>query len=204
VRWTAKSSLSETDPEIASAVEKMAKLLGALGHDVEEGAVLAANVDEFLPVWQRTAALAPVHDWSLTQPVTRWLAEHGANVTDAEVARLTSKLAADVLAWFGDVDLWLTPTVAVAPPRIGAWKGLAPPEVFAEAAKLGALTAPFNMSGQPAVSVPAGVSKAGLPIGVQLAGRPLEDGTVLAVARQIEEAAPWRSSRPPAAPEKRA
>ncbi len=153
-------------------------------------------------MWQRIAALAPVHDWSLTQPVTRWLAEQGANVSDAEVLRLTSKLSADVLAWFGDVDIWLTPTVAVAPPKIGAWKGLAPPDVFAEAAKLGVYTAPFNVSGQPAASVPAGLSRAGLPIGVQLAGRSLEDGTVLAVARQIEEAAPWRGMKPPAAPAK--
>jgi amidase len=202
VRWASKNWLTETDPEVALAVERMAKLLAGFGHDVEEGTIMPGSVEEFLPVWQRIAALAPVHDWSLTQPVTRWLAEQGANVTDAEVLRLTSKLEAEVLAWFGDVDIWLTPTVAVAPPKIGAWKGLTPPEVFAQAAKLGVFTAAFNVSGQPAASVPAGLSKAGLPIGVQLAGRPLEDGTVLAVARQIEEAAPWRTLRPPAAPAK--
>jgi amidase len=101
-----------------------------------------------------------------------------------------------VLAQFGDVDAWLTPTVAVPPPRIGAWRHLAPPDVFAEASKLGVFTAPFNLSGQPAASVPAGRSRAGRPIGLQIAGRPLADGLVLAIARQLEQAMPWADERP--------
>jgi amidase len=101
-----------------------------------------------------------------------------------------------VLDWFGDVDLWITPTVAVAPPRIGAFRDLEPADAFAEAAKLGMFTAPFNVSGQPAISIPAGVSRAGHPIGVQIIGRQLADGAVLAVARQLERALPWAHVRP--------
>jgi Asp-tRNA(Asn)/Glu-tRNA(Gln) amidotransferase A subunit family amidase len=68
--------------------------------------------------------------------------------------------------------------------------------VFAEASKLGVFTAPFNISGQPAASVPAGRSAKGHPIGVQIAGRPLADGLVLALARQVEAAMPWSDDRP--------
>ena len=86
--------------------------------------------------------------------------------------------------------------MAVAPPVIGAWRDLAPDQAFAQAAELGAFTALFNVSGQPAASVPAGLSAAGWPIGVQLAGRLLADGVVLAVSRQLEEAIPWAAHRP--------
>ena len=69
---------------------------------------------------------------------------------------------------------------------MGAFAGLPPAQGFGEAAKLGAFTAPFNVTGLPAVSVPLGVSISGLPIGVQVAGRPFADGLVLAVARLLE------------------
>jgi amidase len=145
-----------------------------------------------LPVWQRNTAQVPVHDWALTQPVTRWLGEAGRRVTEAHAAELAAQLSARVLTWFGDVDAWLTPTVAIPPPAIGEWAGLPPEEAFAKAARLGLFTAPFNASGQPAISVPAGLSRRGHPIGAQIVGRPLADATVLAVARQLEEAMPWR------------
>jgi amidase len=134
----------------------------------------------------------PVHDWSLTQPVTRWLGEAGRHVTEAQAAELAAELSARVLTWFGDVDAWLTPTVAIAPPAIGEWAELPPEDAFAKAARMGFFTAPFNASGQPAISVPAGLSRRGHPIGAQIVGRPLADATVLALARQLEEAMPWR------------
>ncbi len=189
----------ETEPGVAAAVERVASLLGALGHRIETRTLDLPEgiIDEFLPVWQATAATAPVHDWSLTQPVTRWLGEQGMHVDPAEVVRIIQQLGAVVLGQFGDFDAWITPTVAVAPPRIGAWKHLSPPDVFREATKLGVFTAPFNISGQPAASVPAGRSRRGHPIGVQIAGRPLADGLVLALAREIERRAPWNDDLAP-------
>jgi len=163
---------------------------------VEESAGIAGSVEEFLPVWQHTAAQAPVHDWSLVQPLTRWLGEKGRGVKREDIARLMVKMSRQVLEWFGDVDLWLTPTVAVAPPCVGAWREMSPSDAFAEASTLGLFTAPFNISGQPAASIPAAMSREGLPIGVQLVGRAMEDATVLAVSRQLEEALPWRHRHP--------
>jgi len=194
-----RSNHVETDGEIAAAVERVARVLDRLGHHVQEGRLELPDgvVDEFLPVWQSTAASAPVHDWSLTQPVTRWLGEQGQRVSPELVARTTERLMGVVLAQFGDFDVWITPTVAVPPPRIGAWRHLAPPEVFEQASKLGVFTAPFNISGQPAASIPAGLSRAGHPIGVQIVGRPLADGLVLALARQLEHEIPWADARPP-------
>ncbi len=198
LRLALRSNHVDTDPEIAAATERVARTLEKLGHVIEEKPLeLPAGVlEEFLPVWQSTAASAPVHDWSLTQPVTRWLGEKGRHVDAKAVERVIERLMGIVLEQFGDCHAWITPTVAVPPPRVGAWRDLAPPEVFAEASKLGVFTAPFNISGQPAASVPAGRSKKGHPIGVQIAGRPLADGLVLALARQVEAAMPWSDDRP--------
>ncbi len=191
VRYATRVALAETEPEVAAAVERVATTLAGLGHRVEPGPGFEGSIDEFLPVWQHIAAQAPVHDWALTQRITRWLSEKGRGVAREDVARLTAKMSRQVLEWFGDVDLWITPTVAVAPPRIGEWRDLEPEQAFGEAAKLGLFTAPFNVSGQPAISIPAGVSRAGHPIGVQLVGRQLADAMVLAVARLLEQAMPW-------------
>ncbi len=86
-------------------------------------------------------------------------------------------------------------------PRVGTFAGRPPDEAFADAARLGAFTAAFNMTGQPAASVPLGLTRAGLPMGLQIAGRPNAEDAVLALSRQLEEAAPWRDRRAPMAAE---
>jgi amidase len=200
VRFVTRSPLVETDGEIEAAVLRVVKVLAEMGHQVQEGAPLDGSIGDFLPVWQRLAADCPVHDWSKTQPLTRWLGEAGRHVRREDVERKLAKLSRDVLAWFGDVDVWVTPTVATRAPRIGAFSELEPHAMFEEAAKLGVFTAPFNVSGQPAATVPSGLSSDGLPIGVQIVGRPLGDGTVLSVCAQLEEAMPWRNRRAPRIP----
>lgn len=195
IRFATRSPLGETHPEIALAVQRTATLLEGLGHSVEEGSTPEGEVSGFLPIWQKLVAMAPVLRPSVLQPVTRWLYLAGKQLRAADVEALRRELDDRVRAWFGDVDLWVTPTVPVLPPAIHAFRDLPPEEAFHRAAHLGAFTAGFNITGQPAVNVPAGVSEEGLPIGVQLAGRPLGDATVLAVSKQLEDAAPWAMRR---------
>ena len=196
VRFTIDSPLVAAHPDVAAAVRRVAGVLADLGHEVDEGDQPQGELGEFLPIWQQMIARAPVLRPRSLQPVTSWLREAGKKLDPAEVSARQVMLERRIADWFGDVDLWLTPSVAVAPPVIGAWRDLAPDQAFAQAAELGAFTALFNVSGQPAASVPAGLSAAGWPIGVQLAGRALADGTVLAVARQLEEAMPWSARLP--------
>ena len=194
-----RASRVDTDDDVAASVQRVASLLSKLGHTVEERTLELPDgiIEEFLPVWQAAAATAPVHDWSLTQPVTRWLGEQGRKVDAAQAERVVERLGRVVLEQFGDADVWITPTVAIAPPRIGAWRDMAPPEAFEAASKLGVFTAPFNISGQPAASVPGGRSRRGHPIGIQIAGKPLADGLVLSLARVLEREMPWAGELPP-------
>jgi aspartyl-tRNA(Asn)/glutamyl-tRNA(Gln) amidotransferase subunit A len=94
-------------------------------------------------------------------------------------------------------DLLLTPTIAVPPFA----QGVHGPETI-EGKKVGpfdwiAFTSFFNMTGQPAASVPAGFTKDGLPVGLQIVGRHLDDVTVLRASAAFEAAAPWKDKWPP-------
>jgi amidase len=191
VRFSTHAPIADCDPEIAAAVHDVARRLAELGHEVDEGPTLDGRLEEFLPIWQRQVAAIPYVQESRVQPVTRWLREEGRRFEDAEIFALWTRLQARIRGWFGDADLWITPTVPVLPPRVGAWKELGPREAFERAATLGPFTALFNVTGQPAVSMPVGLSAAGVPIGVQLAGHVGADGRVLAVARQLEEVYGW-------------
>lgn len=196
VRVTTDATIAPSGPEFVAATERVAALLADLGHDVERAPTVDGGLDEFLPLWTRLAANLPIARESTLQPVNRWLRAEGRGLAHADVARMHEALAAKVLAWCGDADLWVTPTVAMDPPRVGAWRALAPSDLFAAVAPIAQFTAPFNVSGQPAASVPAGFTAAGLPIGVQLVGRVGEDRLLLDVCRALEAAMPWRQVHP--------
>lgn len=192
IRMSTRTPLTETDPEIEAAVRAAARVLEGLGHHVDEGNLPEGTLEEFLPVWQHLIADMPLTFWPRTQPITRWLAQPGKRLRAEEVLKTHRELAARMAAGFASAEIWITPTVALPPPRVGAFAGRPPAEAFADAAKLGAFTAAFNLTGQPAASVPLGLTREGLPMGLQIAGRPLREDDVLALSRQLEEALPWR------------
>jgi amidase len=193
VRFATSVHVVATTDEIRETTERAAQLLMELGHRVEmQSSLSGVEIDEFLPVWQELIAGVPVSDWSLTQPLTRWLGEQGKKLQRRDVAAAIASISERIFAVCGDADMWLTPTVAVFPPPIGALKDMPPLETFRRAAELGAFTAPFNVSGQPAISIPAAMSRAGHPIGVQLIGKPGDDATVLAIGRALAERLDWR------------
>ena len=100
------------------------------------------------------------------------------------------RLQERVIAWFGDCDAWLLPTTPVFPPVVGQFDGLDRPGLLEAVAPIGAFTAAFNATGQPAVTLPAGKSTAGLPVGVQLVGRCGCDRSLISLAAALERALP--------------
>jgi amidase len=191
VRLVDEHPLCDVHPEVRGAVREVARKLEGLGHHVQRGVFAEGTVEEFLPVWQRSTADGPLADWSLAQPITRWLAEAGKALSQQVAIERKRSLQRRTLAWFEGTDIVVCPTSAVPPGRIGDWIAPAPLDSFLNLARYGYFTAPFNLSGQPAITVPTHVTSNGLPIGVQLVGAPLADGIVLALARQIEKAMPW-------------
>lgn len=197
IRFSARSRIARVDPEVEAAVRRAARLAEQLGHRVEEGEPLEGRVDEFLPVMSKMISSIPQIPIArrFVQPTTRWMLELGAQTSPQTAAAAKEMLEARVDAWFGEaVDAWILPVSCVLPPRVGQFAGLGGEETFHAVGPIGAWTAPFNVSGQPALSLPLAVSEAGLPIGVQVVMHRRDDRRLLGLAAQLEEAAPITSA----------
>jgi amidase len=107
-------------------------------------------------------------------------------------------LSRKIVALWGEYDVLLTPALAERPVRIGEIDACSaePWEDFRRSGRFTPYTAIFNVTGQPAVSIPLFHGNDGLPLAVQLAGRPADESTLLSLSTQLEAAAPWRDRRP--------
>jgi amidase len=194
----------DVHPDCVAAYESATRLLRDLGHTVVDhnprfGPGL---VPAFETVWAMSALSAPLSAAaeSRARPLTRWLRARGREASGEEAfdALTTLRLAARAeIEATQRFDAVLTPTLAAPPPPVGALRDDDDPAADFEAQKrFTPFTAPYNMSGQPAVSLPLHWNDAGLPIGVQLVGRPCDETTLVRLAAQLEAAAPWATRRP--------
>jgi amidase len=201
----------------AQAVRGMAQTLETLGHTVEEAyphaldepetpllwvQIVAANVASSLERIGELIGRAVSRDD--VEPLTFALAEMGRSVTAVQYVHAIQRMHAfgrRVCDFFdGGFDLLLTPTQGAPPPRLG-YLGSSPEEPLRpllRAAPFGVFTLPFNMSGQPAISLPAAFADGDLPIGVQLVAAYGREDLLLQVAAQIEHARPWADRLPAA------
>jgi amidase len=193
------------DPECAAAAHIAAELLTDLGHDVHEGTPpwdFGELIADFVRVWQVGPATAGIDDLSLLEPINRMLAEQARATPSPEHALAIMQLqrfARQVVAFWNDVDVVVTPTLALPPVPVG-WTfedtDGDPSFAFARQTLFTPFTAVINVTGQPAMSVPLHWSDGGLPIGVQFIGRPFAEATLIRLAAQLEQARPWIDRRP--------
>lgn len=205
------------DPIALAAVRDAAELLAELGHEVEEiepswanPALLGLFSTAFMTAiatsigW--TALLAgreprredmQAMSWAIWEQARRW--------TAVDHAAATAQLQGTMRALLVELDPWdviLTPALAQRPLPIGALDSdddEDPLAAFAGGARFTPFTAGANASGQPAIALPLAHGPDGLPIGVQLVGRPAREDVLLALGAQIERARPWADRRPPLA-----
>jgi amidase len=186
IRVLYETPLGPTDPHVSAALSAAAERLVSDGHTVEALEAPEGDLDAFLPIWQRLFGRLSWVPWGRTQPVTRWLGQSGRTVNADEAAARQRELTQRWGAWMDGCDALLTPTVGQPPPPIGAFDGPDGEQSFRRCAPIGAFTAPFNVTGQPALSVPIGMHPdLHVPIGAQLAGHPDDEGTLLALARAV-------------------
>ncbi len=199
------------------AVDAAAAQLAALGHRVDEAHPAALDeLDEerhfmrIVAAWTAhdlDAAIAasgePLRDGDL-EPHTAIVYEMGKAVGATDYLRAQIWLQAwarRIAAWWDDAgyDLLLTPVAALPPPRIGAYAATAddPMAPLRGTVPYIAFTSPFNVSGQPAASLPLHWNDEGLPIGVQIIARMGDDAGLLALSAELERACPWAARRPP-------
>jgi len=195
----------ELDPEIRTAWERTAGLLASLGHEIVDVAapVPREAVPAFETVWSVSACGVPI-DRSrehLLRPLTRHLRARGMAISGPQFSNALGALnvhARRAIEATAQLDAVLTPTLAQLPRPVGWFDADGDPAAdFERQKRYTPYTSMYNMTGQPAISLPLHVSADGLPIGMQLVGRPRGEAALLALAAQLEAAAPWRDRRPP-------
>ncbi|MGZ4794673.1 MAG: amidase [Acidimicrobiia bacterium] len=216
LRTTAPGAMCEVDPECVAAAERAAAVLESLGHTVEVASPAALDEADFVATFLGVVAanaLALVEELGrmARRPVTEadvepgtWaLAEAGKAVTALQYHDTIAAAHAwsrRVVGWWhtGHHDLLMTPTLAALPPELGLLNpgDGAPAMATILQTPYAAFAAPFNVTGQPAISLPLETSGSGLPIGIQLVGAAHREDLLLALAGQLERAVPWADRRP--------
>jgi amidase len=201
------------DPEIVAATQATARLCASLGHEVEEATFdleAATLAPAFLSVY--AAGLATLIDTvaALTgrTPAARdfeamtWnFYQFGRAVSASQYLMAVGALqraGRSFAAFFRERDVWLTPTLGMLPLPVGLVDVNEPTATLADPriAVFAHCNPIYNVSGQPAISLPLATSASGLPIGMLFGGRYAEEGLLLALAAQLETAQPWASRRP--------
>ncbi len=195
------------DEQVIAAVEHVGRLLEATGHAVttlDADVFDPAGLGPFLHVVNAGLSEAEGFDWDKVEPHNRAGKAAAEGVDSLTLARSVAdlqRMTRTIVARFDDeFDLLVTPTMSIEPPRVGllaaahegAGTGMPPMEVVAMAA----FTAVFNITGQPAVSLPLHVSPSGLPVGVQIVAGPWREDVLVRVASQLEQADPWSARFP--------
>lgn len=191
-------------PEVRRAIEETAELMRSLGHEVHEHDVpYGAIGNSFGPRFLRGAhdeAESMEHPERLERR-TRTTARLGSLLPPAlvERARATETAHAERIGEiFRDHDVLMTPTVPTPPPEIGRYEGRgALATMLGVSATVVPFTTAWNTLGRPAASLPAGMTPDGLPLAVQLVGRPNDEATLISLAAQLEAERPWAERRPP-------
>jgi amidase len=190
--------------EVRDALDRTAELLRSLGHTVSErnSPMRARDVPVILGLMFRGIRdlVAEVERPQRLERRTRALARPGALISDRMTERLMSAQSSTterIGAIFEDHDLLLTPVMSRPAVPAGVMEGRGAAVTYLWETGWVPFTVLWNATGQPAASVPAGFSPDGLPLAVQLVGRPHDETTILSVAAQLESERPWTSLRPP-------
>ncbi|MEV5646670.1 amidase [Nocardia sp. NPDC052254] len=203
---TTLPSGAEVHPDCVAVARDIAGVLSDLGHDVRDEAPdfpvaeimsglhhlmavpVAADVNN------RLAALGRALRDDDLEPMTRVIYDH-AERTGAgeylEALRDLEKAATMLGDYFGAHDLLLTPTLGTVVPSLGLLDTTDPASLWEHGMSFSGLTSPFNVTGQPAISLPLGTDSSGMPVGVQLVAAFGREDLLLQAAAQLEAARPW-------------
>ena len=215
IAWSVKPLLnSGIDPEIKAAVEATAKMLASLGHHVTEDAppIDLPTLDTHLMAsWfyafdrrldGYAKKLGRKVDADTVEAATLKFYEYAREVPDTaylDAVAYFNTFRRMMGQFFTRYDALVTPTCVLPPPKLGLYHmnvDLPPLDFIAREEKLGQFMSIYNVTGQPAISLPLGMHASGLPIGVQIAARPAEDHVLIGLGTELEQAMPWKERRP--------
>jgi amidase len=218
IGWSTSALMGvATDPDVASAVASVARVLADMGHDVSEESPQFDGLDamrSMMDLWffgfdLRLAGYSarsghPIGPDTL-EPVTFRIYEYSQRMKPEHFIRAMTNLNAirrKLGAYFTRHDVWLSPTTANVAEPWGKYNLGRTDATFDELSEkifrgVCQFTLPHNIMGTPAISLPLAVHRNGLPIGIQLGTRPADEHVILQLAAALEEALPWAARVPP-------
>lgn len=189
--------VGKADACLQQQVEETATILAEMGHDLTAETVdFSPLVEPFKLVWQ--SALAQVNiPMQMMTPMNQWLKENAPNLGEyLNAVHQMQIVSRQMVAFFADYDVLLLPTYLQPPIEIGRWAPFTPEETLEKVINWITPCPPFNATGQPAIALPTGFTENGLPIGVQLVGKPNDEVTILQLAYQLEQVKQWYKNQP--------
>jgi amidase len=194
----------EVSPEASAALALAVKELDAIGHGVEQTALEPDDsyAPNFRTIWQSGAAGIPAEgeDLGKLEPLTQWLVARGREISALELMDALAALSLferSVIRQFARFDAVMTPALAMTPRPIGWYDSTDGERNFAQQVQYTPFTSFANVSGLPAITLPVYQTDAGIPMGVQLIGRPGGEATLLAIGAQLERRLQWERRHPP-------
>jgi amidase len=194
------SALGPVDGETIAALESACGVLSEMGHRVEPitldpGAQLTQYVRVIIGA---SASALNIPNLELVDPLVRGNYEWGAKISAADYIRAVTGMhntSREIVHALMPYDALIAPTLTRPAVRLGTLPSnldTAADEIYGWIA----FTFPFNSTGQPAISLPNGFNKAGLPLAIQLVGRPGDEAGIIALAAEFERARPWKDKHP--------
>ena len=192
------------EPEAQDALRHARELLDAIGHGLEDFRLEPEEgyAPAFTTLWQGGASGIPIEAEQLEQvePLTRWLVETGRRIGARELAAALgwlTKYERRLIRQLARFDAVLTPTLAMTPRPIGWYDAEDAMRNFGQQVRYTPFTSFVNVSGLPALTLPVHVTENGLPMGVQLIGRPGGEDVLLSIGAQLERRLNWQERHPP-------
>ena len=195
----------QVSAEASAALALAVRELDALGHGLDTLSLQpdASYAPAFRTVWQASAAAIPAESdehLALLEPLTRWLVARGRELSARQLGEALEAFASyekSVIRQFAPFDAVLTPALALTPRPLGWYDADNPERNFAQQTAYTPFTSLANVCGLPAIVLPVDVTAEGLPMGVQLIGRPGGEHVLLAIGAQLERRLNWQRRHPP-------
>ncbi len=194
----------EIAPEASAALALALSELDAVGHGIEDFALEPDDsyAPNFRTIWQAGAAGIPAEgtQLDLLEPLTKWLVLRGRQVSARELSSALNALVEferSIIHQFRRFDAVVTPALAMTPRPVGWYDAEDAERNFAQQVQYTPFTSFANVTGLPAITLPVYETPEGMPMGVQLVGRPGGEHVLLAIGAQLERRLNWQRRHPP-------
>jgi amidase len=202
-----ETPFADVDAETLAAFESACQTLRSMGHSLEPIELdLSVLMEPTSAVAVAGIGSTEVADPELIDPITRGTWQAGRGITAAQYINaltMMHNLSREIVQRLAPYDALVTPTLTRPAVKLGTMPSRDPWKIDKNGKRVHdiytwtAFAFPFNATGQPAVSIPMGFNQAGLPLGLQIVGRPNDEAGIIALSAQFEEARPWKDKLPP-------